>query len=633
MDWAQVAYDNLLRSLSPQRRAKLPDYAPGNESYVVVFGQTQVGKTTLLLELMEVAPAHLHTVSEVLRGGRATGESSTATAMEYGRSPDGRWGLEVEGPTQWWPDEAGITAALATLRSTMEAGELGVTTPCVVHIPAHYFMPAEQGSTGLRILDLPGVNARNADEQAHVAEMAATYIPLADLIVLVGKGDKLDFLRPGRIVMPGIANWQKMAYRFRVVTTFATSDDRVQELIRNTPNLAAHHLRTRLIGQIASFGGLSPAAQNPDWYFPLEIGKSWASMAEHQPAMHARLQPIMAQLRAELHAQLRTSTSPLGRLRNMHRTHLSIEAMAEAEREDLQSQLNSQQERCKESRLQRIQLRRLGRRVARQCAQIQILHDGRVKEAVTLALQPTYTSGSPWPWMHDYAGHKTCTALRSYQLVWEQALRHMTLEPRAALEHTYLKRLRAALQPPTQAQLQAAIDKAFTDINSILAGYTLDTYWRSGNYQRDLLHLQESGQQAFYACEVLWHAAWAQALRSVNADIAQTLRRLQAEQLQTSQVVASITQALVPMKQACASLVLQLWVLEAQTAQDVARCQAFVQLLNEAYGQKFLQQWEHAWTCEEPADLLLHVLSCEAVRQQHADFTRPDQLQMDNNTP
>ncbi|WP_127804890.1 hypothetical protein [Hydrogenophaga sp. NH-16] len=221
------------------------------------------------------------------------------------------------------------------------------------------------------------------------------------------------------------------------MTTFATSDNSVQELIRNTPDLAAHHLRTRLIGQIASFGGLSPAAQNPDWYFPLEIGKSWASMAEHQPALYARLQPLMAQLRAQLHAQLRTSTSPLGRLRNMYRTHLSIEAMAEAERKDLQVQHNILQSRCEELRLQRNQLRRLERHVAKQGAEIQILHDGCVKEVSALALRRTDTSGPPWPRLRDYAEHKTCTALQRNQLVWEQSLRHMTLEPGATLQHAY----------------------------------------------------------------------------------------------------------------------------------------------------------------------------------------------------
>lgn len=72
---------------------------------MVVFGKTQVGKTTLLMDLMGVSPAAMERVSTALRGGRAHGHSATATTMEYRRSEDQRWGLRVHEVTRWFVAE------------------------------------------------------------------------------------------------------------------------------------------------------------------------------------------------------------------------------------------------------------------------------------------------------------------------------------------------------------------------------------------------------------------------------------------------------------------------------------------------------------------------------------------------
>ena len=115
-DWAFRAYARLIKTLSKDVQEKLQLKEEVAEPYVVIFGKTQVGKTTLLLDLMGIDPAQLGRISQVMRGGREAGKSATATAMEYCRSANGRWGLTLRSKTRWFEAEADVTRALGRLR-------------------------------------------------------------------------------------------------------------------------------------------------------------------------------------------------------------------------------------------------------------------------------------------------------------------------------------------------------------------------------------------------------------------------------------------------------------------------------------------------------------------------------------
>lgn len=188
-EWAFRAYDRLIKTLSHDVQERIQFKESDAEPYVVIFGKTQVGKTTLLLDLMDIDLQQMATLSHVLRGGREAGKSSTATAMEYRRSTDQRWGLFVQSKTHWFASDDDMTEALAQLRKQMERGELVVDSPCIVHIPWRFFMIKTSGAPGVRILDLPGDNPANMEEQKHVNQMAKTYLPFADLVLLIGRGD------------------------------------------------------------------------------------------------------------------------------------------------------------------------------------------------------------------------------------------------------------------------------------------------------------------------------------------------------------------------------------------------------------------------------------------------------------
>lgn len=187
-DWALRAYDRLVSTLGEDVQDKLRYTTEAVQPYIVIFGETQVGKTTLLLDLMGVDPVQMTTISEVLRGGREAGKSATATAMEYVRSPAQRWGLDLPGSasTMWIDSDEAVSTALGQLRSEMENGHLPAhAQPCVVRIPQRFFDTTPNAAHQVRILDLPGDSPANEVEQQHVERMAQTYLPFADLILLV----------------------------------------------------------------------------------------------------------------------------------------------------------------------------------------------------------------------------------------------------------------------------------------------------------------------------------------------------------------------------------------------------------------------------------------------------------------
>ncbi len=169
--WAFDAYDDFMAALSAAVRERMGHKSGDAQAYVVVFGQTQVGKTTLILDMMGVVPDAIARVSSVLRGGRESGRSATATTMEYCRSPDERWGLRQHDRMRWMTTDDEMTHALGELRASMEAGQLAVTRPCLVFIPKSCFGD-DPAQLVVRMLDLPGDQPANPVEQAHVKAMA-----------------------------------------------------------------------------------------------------------------------------------------------------------------------------------------------------------------------------------------------------------------------------------------------------------------------------------------------------------------------------------------------------------------------------------------------------------------------------
>lgn len=616
-EWAFRAYDRLVKTLSSDVQDRIQLRESNAEPYVVIFGKTQVGKTTLLLDLMGIDLQQMATLSQVLRGGREAGKSATATAMEYRRSTDARWGLSVQSKKRWFTSDDAMAEALAQLRQQMEQGELVVDSPCIVHIPGRFFSLQTTGAPGVRILDLPGDNPANAQEQKHVNQMAKTYLPFADLVLLIGRGDDLSFLQPEVITLPGIEDWQAMPHRFRIVTTYSYSAQSVKMLIRNDPAFDITQLRQRLIEQIERFNSLSDAAKDPNLYFPLEFGSSWLSMAKNGSALYARVDPMVSRLRSELLEQIAASTSPLGRLRSTLDTHLSVKYIQEKKTAAIERELlglkKQQQETTNtlntwEKAMSRSQdkIDETDKLLKDNALSVsQRLIDKAAEKAAVIKLSAEYES-EKCTTLHrmisDY-----CSEIKKIQLAVENKSAYWQKVARKNIE-------------PTRQAVQDILDEKFSTIRYTLNDYWIDTYLSSANYSSDKNRVIQAADNAKAEVIRLWTSQWKAAAENVRNEYKseltteeRTLDVLRGEQNKSLRQRTSL-------EQQTDSYKVQLEKITMDSQEDLARCEQFVHFLDEEYLNTLSERLDSAFQERDDCDALLQILSCVALKNQREDL-------------
>lgn len=621
-EWAFRAYRRLLDSLSPDVRERLRPTDEKARPYVVVFGKTQVGKTTLLLELMGIEPNHLETVSKVLRGKQDTGRSATATAMEYCRSESNRWGLRRQSDMLWYESDDAMQDALAQLRRDMESGQLQLDAPCVVHIPRRFFAKAQE-TVSTRVLDLPGDKPANDVEQRHVEHMARTYLPFADLILLVGRADDLNFLQPGVITLPGIEDWQSLPRRFRVVTTYSYSGQSVRDLIRHDPQFNAAKRRKRLIEQIERFGGLSDAAKDKNLYFPLEFGTSWHGVQKNDPQLFERMAPIIDELRKELLHQIEASTSRVGRIRSTLDTHLNIRSLHERKRLALESVIRSLTDKDSELREEmsvwRNAIKRTARNIRRAIAELEnpsVAHGDQLLEEATQRQLQRVASPSA-----DDGKHKDRTVLQKIIQKSCAELTQLSLEPEPdATALSFWAAVRKRLSSPDPWLISEIVYDAFAEIRQQLDGYFIDRYLFASNYEKDKEAVISAHSAALKAVLQLWLASWKDALRATKLDKEKTLKQLNLQlqgllkqRSQTTKLLVANRAGLSQHRQALINL-------ELTMREDLERCQQYLRFLDEEYLAQLQQTLDQIAGTANDVDALSIALGSLTLVQQRTSL-------------
>lgn len=622
-EWALRAYDRLVQTLSEDVQQRLQCKGAVAEPYVVVFGKTQVGKTTLLLDLMGVAPIHMARISKVLRGGRDAGQSATATTMEYCRSTSERWGLSRKGETHWLERDEDMTQALGALRVQMERGQLKAeTAPCVVHIPRGCFLGSAQAS-GVRMLDLPGDNPANEEEQHHVHLMAKTYLPFADLILLVGKGDDLGFLRPGAITLPGIEDWQSMPYRFRIVTTYSYFPKSVKDILRKESDVDAAQVRQRLLEQVERFGKLSEPAREARLYFPLEFGNSWQQTQKDDPLLHSRLAPIITTLRNELLEQITSSTTPMGRLRSTLDTHISVRYIQQQKTQASEAALQALEERKKNSATEVQEWAALVESSQKNVKEVSKLLAAKPAELGTAAITQATKSLLADALYRPEEGSVKDDRETLYALIREyrRRLGGMRLEVQPGkCPIPYWRKVRRRLEAPEQHVIDDTIDSAFGPIRRKLNDYLIDTYFWSSNYQEDLARVRGAGNATLASLAERWQQQWLAALMGAEREFRQEFIKAQAHAAKHKEEFERAVAGHAEIEQDILKQCAERRRIDQNSKEDLERCERFIGLLEQEYSTALDEQYAAALAEHDTSNALLRLFSCEALRQQYYEF-------------
>lgn len=475
-DWAQHAYDRFVAEVDPEL---VGDFTRSEHITVVVYGTTQVGKTTLILDLLGIRKETLPAVSEVLRGGQRLGKSSTAAPIRYGRSPDDLWYLG-EDATGLSNDQA--AERFGEIREQVMNGSAHSSPLLNVRIPGMFFQNEGEGalSLDLRLIDIPGINAINEHEQQAVRRIAERYVASADLILLVGRADNLGFLHPRALDFEALNDWMLQPSRFRVVLTYTFSPASFQTWFgkaQEASPLTARDVQQHLYDEMCTHDEKPPSEMLKHIY-PLEFGDSLENMRNHSQAYYERASSVIEALRRELLASITDAASPYARLWSAFRVGEFIEAKVqrhndafESQRPALEQAITKAQQRMgeAESQLNDAIGEHLGMERLRRRHEQRLRHFNRGAYAQRLKRYFTayikLDSGETVPVLQDALNEFRLRTRRIWSNLWD-GLRYSS----ANLDV-------GNVSPPSTAALRMIEDR--------LDGYWTDSYLLSSNFQTD----------------------------------------------------------------------------------------------------------------------------------------------------
>jgi len=265
-------------------------------AHVMVLGDSQVGKTTLLLRLLGVTdPASAAQAAGPLRAGRGRGESATPVPIRYQWSGDpDRWSLAhgPQRPTEWLTSRE-LERRLLSFRTVAEGDRLRWDSrerPLEIGLPGRFAGPEPR--VDLRVFDLPGLHAAGAQEREAAKALVAVYAPVVDHVVFVLPADQFaEVVRDPAITdNPFLAGWGEQPQRFSLVFTRAFSGDSVRRHLLSVLGLVGSPAwsRDEVVEAVQEYYDSQLRVSelpsgNPHILFPVEIGESWHELLQSGP--------------------------------------------------------------------------------------------------------------------------------------------------------------------------------------------------------------------------------------------------------------------------------------------------------------------------------------------------------------
>nr|WP_228392660.1 dynamin family protein [Pseudomonas sp. WS 5503] len=499
------------------------DFTRSEHITVVVYGTTQVGKTTLILDLLGIRKDALPDVSEVLRGGQRLGKSSTATPIRYGRSPDDLWYLG-EDATGLSNDDA--AERFGEIREQVMNGTTCSSPLLNVRIPGLFFQHEAEGalSLDLRLIDIPGINAINEHEQIEVRRIAERYVASADLILLVARADNLGFFQPNALDFEALNDWMLQPSRFRVVLTYTFSPASFQTWFckaEDASPLTVRDIQQHHYDEMCTHDERPPAEVLKHIY-PLEFGDSLESMRNHSQAYFERASHVIEALRRDLLASVTDAASPYARLWSAFRVGEFIEAKVQRENDEfnnrrphLECAISRAQDRVIEAQTQlsdaadeHLSAERRYRRHERR-----LRHFNR--DAYVPRLKRYFTFDV------ELAPGETVPVLRQALNAFQLRIRRHWSDLWDGLKDSSAKLAVGDMSPPSTIALRA--------FEARLDGYWTDSYLLSSNFQTDVSVLRNQAGMVGYT--------YAEAANQALGARLKTTRNHAVEQMRNSETI------------------------------------------------------------------------------------------------
>jgi hypothetical protein len=518
LSWAATAHRKFMNGLEPEiRRAAFSSLEP--EADAALYGQTQVGKATLLLHLLGVRPDLVEAVGETLRAGRPQGMSSTPTATRYRRADGDAWTVRVGNEKLERLGREALQERIRGIRTEVEAGRWPLELVVEVGIPRSCF--TTDSGRSVRIIDLPGVDVAKSgsagrNEDAHARKLLDYWVTLADMILLVTRIGGLGPLQPDQLGVEALRYWPQQLDKFRIVLTYAFIDGSTQDWLQNAhpAERTLHELRRDIRPELDKGKPIAGLDQRElTWMYPLDFGLSWQGVPNpREYGAEALRDESLERLRRDLQNSIR----PESRLRRAFRTRdLALETQV-ARKAGLDSMVSAAVDRVGwEVEVQHQQRDLIRRHTAAQERAVAVRAD---VERLWQQWRPLVRPGLPVaaaevPGFRRLLADAASTSWTS----WQQAETRL---------HRLIRATGAVVKPlPSAARLAADVDEgsrgAFADvlikadrIRTFLLGKVFSGYRESLEAE-----VTEAGSRAAAAAERLVQAAVSRRMTDIRAAV------------------------------------------------------------------------------------------------------------------
>lgn len=236
-DWQKKTFEKIKSRLISAKDNRFIRYDNSEETYLVmIYGKSQVGKTTLILNMIGIKDECLNDVYITLRAGISRGNSSTSTAIIYSRSDSDMYGCmisKVNGlPSKEFVtyDKKEMIHRLEGIRRDVENNKYNVDDVLSIFIPKKYFS-GNAVTRHISIMDMPGIESKNHKEDIHVRSLMTKYIPLSSVCVIACRSN--DIVSLGTEQLPNVMEWKRMPHRFIVVLTHSYNDAGIKKYFKD----------------------------------------------------------------------------------------------------------------------------------------------------------------------------------------------------------------------------------------------------------------------------------------------------------------------------------------------------------------------------------------------------------------
>lgn len=239
-DWQRKTFEMIKNDLISARDNRFVRYDNTEENHLVmIYGKSQVGKTTLILNMIGLKPECFSEVYETLRAGVPRGNSSTSTAIIYAKSINEQYGCALSSinalsskDTQYY-DKKGMIGHLEKIRQQVENNRVPPNSILFIYIPKNCFIQ-DSTADSISIMDMPGIESKNHKEDIHVQNLMTKYIPISSVCIIACRSNDIQSLES--LVLPNHLEWKRMEHRFILVITHAYNDGSTKQYFKTSPS-------------------------------------------------------------------------------------------------------------------------------------------------------------------------------------------------------------------------------------------------------------------------------------------------------------------------------------------------------------------------------------------------------------